>query len=363
MSSSRSTSPVPPSAPKATASPGCAGGGSLSKDALYAPLSSYSRSRGGETDRAAARHSLSLRGGKSTSLPSLLSTLADISSRVGDPRRHEGDVYRALGGSLSRHGAGDGGRSGGGDPHIRGVLEGKLANRSLTLIGGRGRRSGGDGGGDGGPAEDLASRAASSASAGGGGRERRRAAGCGAFGSVSNKKRKKLLSCRSMPEKKATGGVGEGDGPASESRIEERVGAVVATLREKWIEYARGLLSPVAGTNGERTAAVLAAAEHVGMPATVARCPSRRHLVASRCVVVNETRETWTIATLLPRKQKGKKKEVNERNNKEERGGPEKGGSAPPRHRWSILMVPKRGTTLEVEVPLGDNVVVFWMDT
>jgi hypothetical protein len=154
---------------------------------------------------------------------------------------------------------------------------------------------------------------------------------------------------------------------SSDEEIQTRVGAVIESLHEMWTDYIRRLLISTA-TNGETGDVViaknrdmassqhhsnvsnyrrgishlLARSEHVGMPATIVYCPSRRHLIDTRCVVVDETRETWKVAMMV-KGGGGRKNDADDKTT-----------SKSPTKSWKIVMVPKRGTAMEVDVPLCD---------
>jgi len=304
-----------------------------------------------------------------------------------------------MGGSIARFGMGDNDRA---NNSMRGLLEGKLLNRSLVLVGGG--------------VHSTHTTSASSRSlekndgvvglgmaqvASSGKRERKRVGGNGIFGSVSNKKRKKIL--RQIREKQSKKNVDldlkihDGDGEVASSAQEEQpknkkvddgtptdteatVGSIIETLHEMWVNYMHQLLSPIKEANNIATTStddspsltltledhkqisiVLATAEHVGMPATIVECPSRRHLTQVRCIVVNETKETWKIAMIIVKNKKkdGKPKEKGE--SEKNVGG--KTSSAPSSHLWKIVMVPKRGTVLDVDLPWGGSTVSKISDT
>ena len=240
--------------------------------------------------------------------------------------------------------------------------------------------------------------------------------GNGTFGSISNKRRKRVLCRISMEKKKqweesdrereslevairnvecksgddASGQEAEqqqlrqhrhqpriekGDSECRNSHVDagaalldgvrERVSAVIETLHEMWGKYIRQLVSiamrrdpidegittsrgPAASLDAARrrgggASLLLAASEHVGMPATIVECPSRRHLIDCRCVVVDETKETWTVATIAKTKSKQNKRADDDGTSKEV-----------PSKSWRIIMVPKRGTALAVDLPWYD---------
>jgi hypothetical protein len=153
------------------------------------------------------------------------------------------------------------------------------------------------------------------------------------------------------------------DSGAALDGVREKVSHVIETLHEMWGKYIRQLVSiamrdPIddgittsrvpaasldAARRGGRASLLLAASEHVGMPATIVECPSRRHLIDCRCVVVDETKETWTVATIAKTKSKQNKRVDDDGTSKEV-----------PSKSWRIIMVPKRGTALAVDLPWYD---------
>ena len=233
-------------------------------------------------------------------------------------------------------------------------------------------------------------------------RQRNRVGGNGTFGSISNKRRKRVLN-RISTEKQRQESDREresrelaihdverksddvssgqeagqqqqqprnekGDSECRNSHVDvataaldevrEKVGTVIETLHEMWGNYIRQLVStmryPIDGTTSlgpayldaarrEAISLLLAASEHVGMPATIVECPSRRHLIDCRCVVVDETKETWTVATIAKTKSKQNKRVDDDGTSKEV-----------PSKSWRIIMVPKRGTALAVDLPWYD---------
>ncbi|KAL9186864.1 hypothetical protein ACHAXT_010584 [Thalassiosira profunda] len=300
--SSRSASPAPASSAKGGAAIGPGGvGGTLSNDALYAPLSAYadpSTSTSTSTSttppgKKKGGHSLALQTSSSLRESSLLAFLTSTAQSLKTAHPQECCIYRSIGGSISQHGMGDGDRAGGG---IRNVLESKLSNRCLVLVGGGVhthpsastalRRSG----------EDVGLVGMGAQAAAGGKRARRRAGGNGMFGCISNKKRKKLL--RRVREEQSKNRNGEAalpkSGNASSEDVQQKTSDIIATLHDMWTEYMQQLLKATSSPPSDadsatsspevrrKTAHTLATAEHVGMPATIVDCPSRRHLVHAR---------------------------------------------------------------------------------
>ena len=183
-----------------------------------------------------------------------------------------------------------------------------------------------------------------------------------------------------------------------QSNIQENVSSVIKELNKMWIRYIHQLrrssfqnghvssLHPSTTTANTTTATpllaldqrkqlshVLATCEHVGMAVTIKKCPSRRHLVCRRCIVVQETKETWSMAMLVSKKKKGKKNNDDGKDNecimvKEESESisevaqPSPSLSLSSEHSsntsWKIIMVPKRGTVLEVTVTWEDDLSV-----
>lgn len=324
-------------------------GTSLSKDDLYAPLSKKSDESAG--------HSLSLR----TSLreSALITFLSSTSESLKSSNEREFDLYQRIGGSIAQHGAGAGERAN------RNALESKLQNRTLILVGGGIQTTGvvnncnnESGCLKSGTAHvNIQSR-----------RKRTRGRG-GIFGSVSNKKRKKLIRLANVVDddigrKRLTKGVrmsksydanidpdvanDEGLNVKGPGRVKSKSGDLKETTEEAinhinmmWTEYFGELTASLDGggkverdssalDNNRRLSKMLATSEKIGMAVTIIECPSRQNLVERRGVVVNETVEMWKIA-FWNRTSK----------TEEERHA----GSS-----WAFVRVPKRGTVFRVDV-------------
>ena len=381
---------------------------------------------------------------------------------------------------------------------IRSLLENKLSNRSLVLVGGGvvqstalvGKRTGNGMGGGGTTtmmmqqqqqlqhASSTTAVAWTSSSSGiSSKRVRKRVGGNGIFGCISNKRRKKIMNksiltprgkkkdeysdhhdelnirdgniqqklpiipTQSSPEQQTTTQqasaaqvlvvqpsshevvqrqsskdeiIADTGGNNMEREVQEKVGSVIETLHAMWLNYIRALcqsssLIPSSSkssttttlhTTNVNTAArtdtkttnihtsllsldqrkqlsyLLATSEHVGMAVTIAQCPSRRHLVRQRSVVIQETNETWTMALLVPKKRKKQKKKsmkhagVSKPNEVVESidtiavvvevvpptPPPSSSEQDSTNTAWKIVMVPKRGTVLDVTLPWwGDD--------
>ena len=290
----------------------------------------------------------------------------------------------------------------------RSILEGKLSNRSLVLVGGGvynhaaavtskslGRKSEESTAANGMLSLGMAAQVAAAASSSGK-RERKRVGGNGVFGSISNKKRKKILrqilekQSKRNSELKANDVVAEEDAASSQEKQSQtekvkckeyqsgatltdthvKVGTIIKTLHEMWINYMHQLLSPIKEANYNSTLAtmdspllalenrkgislLLTTAEHVGMPATIVDCPSRRHLIRARCMVVNETKETWTVAMIMAGKQNANL--AKEKSEKLHKVGSSNNTQKIQSHSWKIVLVPKRGTVLEVDLQWPDG--------
>jgi len=322
-----------------------------------------------------------------------------MSQNLKTSHSQEHQIYRGMGGSIARFGMGDNDRASG---SMRGVFEGKLQNRSLVLIGGgvHGRVS---------EKNDADAKEMSlvglGAAASTSKRERKRVGGNGVFGSISNKKRKRLL--RQLLENQRKRGKdyelkmhdkdydGDEKKTASQTQKEQpkiektdkreqrrcnaspvdvqgEVGRVVETMLKMWISYSQQLIiSPIKRANNLSTSTdsssslaledrkqislSLATAEHVGMPAAIVECTSRRHLVDSRCVIVDETRETWKIAMIKNTQKRytdnDKRKEKKESNSSNQKINGTNNSSTPFSYSWKVVMVPKRGTVLKVDIP------------
>jgi hypothetical protein len=160
---------------------------------------------------------------------------------------------------------------------------------------------------------------------------------------------------------------------------QQQMSSVIETIHKKWSNYITLLLkmtmknnntnkditttTPSSTAINERISYLLATSEHVGMAVTIVKCNSRRHLLNSRCIIINETKETWKMAMLVVAAKKMKKKRKNykeeaikcnvDNSNKDKEHNQGIIMSTTP--SWSIVMVPKRGTTLEVNVPWNES--------
>mmetsp|Transcript_13814 Transcript_13814/g.23468 ORF Transcript_13814/g.23468 Transcript_13814/m.23468 type:complete len:371 (+) Transcript_13814:8-1120(+) len=351
--SSRSTSPTPSSKGGGSESGGVA---SLSNDALYTPLSSLhadnnhpSNNSNQTQSKKKSRHSLSLQTSASLRESSLVTFLTSMGNNLKTSHPQECHVYRGLGGSIGRYGTGDGGRV---DKAMRSTMENKLSNRSLVLVGGgihsytpATTSSGGD--------------AKSGGMARSSKRIRKRVGGNGVFGCKSHRQRKKAMK-KVMEETQSSESA---TNPTAEE-LDEKVGNIVETLHQMWINYIQQILSPLKKKSRaaaasislearKEIATILTTSEHVGMTATIVACPSRRHLGSKRCIVLEETKETFKIAIMKSRPAQAQKK-VTETN----AGSGAK--SAKP-YLWKVVMIPKHGTSLDVSVPWSsgrDRIIV-----
>jgi hypothetical protein len=248
-------------------------------------------------------------------------------------------------------------------------FESRLSNRSLVLVGGgvhshASREEGG------------MTSVIQTAVASGKKRERKRVGGNGMFGSLSKRKRKKTIQtnrCKStaLDLQDATD---QCDAKETAVRIssqsKENINKVIVSLQEMWLDYISRLLQhhikPDAsisahGTNTKSNKLVLRQpitlhmrrqislllleAEHVGMAATIMECPSRRNLVHYRCLVINETVNTWSVALFksVKKSKRQYKKQSNSTDNENEDDD---------KPQLEVVMIPKRGTELEINVPL-----------
>lgn len=412
MMSNRSTTPIPP--PES-------GSGTLSNNALYAPLSTYvedNRSSSGKSSSSNnSRHSLSLQTTSSLRESSLITFLTTMSTNLKTTSRSSGEccIYRTLGGSIANHGMGDSDRA---ERSLRSMLESKLSNRSLVLVGGgihssmstttttlnnRGHNP-----------NNMASATATTTlmqQTACGKRQRKRVGGNGIFGSISNKRRKRILKNREAflqkvevervneeirrtkirdesREQQTIGSPGNvkldamlGEDIKQQQRQQhqlqqQQMNSFIETIHTKWSIYITQLLTMTMkndNTNkditftttstavNERISYLLAKSEHVGMAVTIVNCNSRRHLLNSRCIVIDETKEMWKMAILVATKKKKKKRKNHKEeqvkcnvnySSKEEKEHNNQGIMST---SWSIIMVPKRGTTLEINVPWNES--------
>eukprot|EP00985_Skeletonema_marinoi_P006816 scaffold2994_cov97-Skeletonema_marinoi.AAC.1 len=306
--SSRSTSPTPSSKGGGSESGGVA---SLSNDALYTPLSSLhadnnhpSNNSNQTQSKKKSRHSLSLQTSASLRESSLVTFLTSMGNHLKTSHPQECHVYRGLGGSIGRYGTGDGGRV---DKAMRNTMENKLSNRSLVLVGGGIHSYTPDTKSSGGDAKSRGNMARSSK------RIRKRVGGNGVFGCKSHRQRKKAMK-KVMEETQSS----ESATIPTSEELDEKVGNIVETLHQMWINYIQQILSPLKKKSRaaasislearKEIATILATSEHVGMAATIVACPSRRHLGSKRCIVLDETKETFKIAIMKSRPAQAQKK-------------------------------------------------------
>ena len=335
-------------------------------------------------------------------------------------------IYRTLGGSIANHGMGDSDRA---ERSLRSMFESKLSNRSLVLVGGgihssmnnttlnnRGHNP-----------NNMTAAATTTTTlmqqTACGKRQRKRVGGNGIFGSISNKRRKRILKNREAflqkvevervneeirrtkirdesREQQTIGSPGNvkldamlGEDIKQQQRNaqqqkqqhqllqqQQQMSSVIETIHTKWSIYITQLLTMTMkndNTNkdittittstavNERISYLLAKSEHVGMAVTIVNCNSRRHLQNSRCIVIDETKEMWKMAILVATKKKQKKKRKKKRKNhkEEEISNVNDSSKEEKEHNnhgimstsWSIIMVPKRGTTLEINVPWNES--------
>ena len=267
-------------------------------------------------------------------------------------------------------------------------FESKLSNRSLVLIGGgvhsHASREEGSGG-------TTTTTVIQSASAVGKKRERKRVGGNGMFGSLSARKRKKVLMRRSCSTDKSVSSkddsgaksisevVKQGIERAASSNSNDlseinKLNNILETLHDMWKEYIAQLLLHIkpellvfsnqtdkskSSTSSldlirgrSQISALLLEAEHVGMPATIIECPSRHYLLHHRCMVINETVNTWTVLVYLKRKRNKKAKALTSDLRKDKQDDDKEPQDKHPARTWKVIMVPKRGTVLEVNIPI-----------
>ena len=172
---------------------------------------------------------------------------------------------------------------------------------------------------------------------------------------------------------------------SSHEVLTQQQSSVINTLHKMWINYIHqlchssyrkddSLSNPTATTSlssldkRKQLSHLLAICEHVGMAVTILQCPSRRHLLVQRCVVVQETKETWSMAMLVSNKGKKKNKKKGDgcSTPKEEiesmtEVAPSHTSSSSSSHKantsWKVVMLPKRGTVLEVTLPWNGDLL------
>ncbi len=346
--SSRATSPTPSSKAGDGGSSDSGGVTSLSNDALYKPLQSNNTdhpSKNNNNDRQSKRkdrHSLSLQTATTLRESSLVSFLASMGNNIKTSHPQECHVYRRLGGSISRYGTGDSGRA---DKAMRNNIESKLSNRSLVLVGGGIHTY-----------TNTSSATTISSDVGklGGAvvskRIRKRVGGTGVFGCKSHRLRKRAMGKMTKTQSSEIGD------KLSTDELDKEVGNIVETLHQMWIKYIEEILSPLQKNTAHKEvsariplelrkdiATKVSTSEHIGMPATIVACPSRRHLVQHRCIVINETKETYKIAILksCPIQVKTKKRD----------GKMDEVPKDTKTFRWKVVLLPKHKTALDVSFP------------
>jgi len=349
---------------------------SLSKDALYAPLSSYLKTQqltqNADTKPAASpgldtsglRVPFSLRG----------SALHDFLERVSVEFHCPNSAVVSGTGCY-------GGGSNGGQPLRKNRYESLIAQRSLTLIGG----------GVNGPVASAGATAIPGRDATNGGlkeaqlRQKRRRRPKGprrSHGSISNKKRKTELSQidmsgahkNSLGEKKQTNKfpmqVGEVEckmhrngasknvvfaKSASASQLADGVQlttTALLSLNEMWNEYIMSLIGPpltIGKFNRHEISVRLSEAELVGAYAKIICCSSCPILKGFDGMVVGNTGNTWRIAA--PMLDPAKKSTLNDHNVSIEQ-------SLTSITRWKVWIVPKCGSSLSLRIKIGDTTSV-----
>lgn len=350
--SSRATTPS--SSLKGGGSASKSGGvASLSNDALYTPLSSIQTDHHPHNNdqtqmKKKIRHSLTLRTSSSLRESSLVTFLASMGKNIKTSHPQECHVFRGLG----EYGNGDNCRV---DTATRSNLESKLSNRSLVLVGGgihthaptASTMTGGDD-------------ALKSGGVAGSKRKRKRVGGYGVFGCKSHRQRKKTMSKIKKIQSSESGVT------PTAGKVDEGVGNIVETLHQMWINYVQQMLSslkknkakaltslsqPLSLEVRSEVATILATSEHIGMAATIVACPARRHLEAQRCIVLNETKETFKIAILKRHLGQSQKKVIKSKD----------GVSSTKSFHWKVVLMPKHKTTLDVSIPwssASDRIIV-----
>jgi hypothetical protein len=368
--SSRSTSPFPPSTDTKSET------GTLSNNALYAPLSStYNGALTSSSLQPKTNHSLTIQTSTSLRESSLLSFLTHVSSSIKSSNPYESAIYKSVSGALTRHGMGDADHK---EIYSKSFYESKLSNRSLVLVGGgvhshAERRDDDD--------DTVTAASAAAAAVVGRKRVRKRVGGNGMFGSLSGRKRRRIRmrNCGECGLKKSCGvelndkaadeaGVATAAAAAAEG-IQSTENKVIETMNKMWTDYIVELLRHIkpemppttekkSKTNREsahpsitiqtkrQIASLLIEAEHAGMAVTIVECPSRRDLIHCRGIVVNETKNSYNVVILMSEKRAKKK------------AGTSLDDKTPSSCRtWKVVLVPKRGTVLETNIPFQSSLI------
>ncbi|KAL3784816.1 hypothetical protein HJC23_013856 [Cyclotella cryptica] len=389
--SSRSSSPLPPlehKPPEQTSS-------SLSNDALYAPLSNYDATKSNTHQKN--RHSLTIQTSSSLRESSLIAFLTSTCRNLKTSHPYECSLYRGIGGSISKHGMGDNDNA---NSVTKSSIESKLSNRGLVLVGGGIHSHASRTSDEYGVKSNLTTIASASTRK----RDRKRVGGNGMFGSLSRRKRNKILRGKlTLPCQQSISNPNldrecTGDGVAIKRDEEhaplentcrsspttihrkEDFSSIVENLHSMWMDYMSQLLlqinpqiqisgkprslkndeasihdSPLTPQLRKQLTSLLIDAEHVGMSAKIIQCPSRRHLVQHRCVVVNETMNTWRVAMTNMNKKCNKNREAPTASLSANNTIAERSESQSPSRSWEIVMIPKHGTVLDVNVPLYED--------
>lgn len=385
--SSRSSSPLPPLDPKPLEHTSS----SLSNDALYAPLSNYDETKSSTHQKN--RHSLTLQTSSSLRESSLITFLTSTCQNLKTSHPYEFSLYRGIGGSISKHGMGDNDNA---NSITKSSIESKLSNRSLVLVGG-GIHSHA-------PRTPDECRVDSSitaiASASTKKRDRKRVGGNGMFGSLSRRKRNKILRGKLALPCRQDSSYAKLNRECSDHEVaiahdedhislqnicdssstarthqEEDFSAIVENLNSMWINYMSQLMlqiKPQAPISGKpmnfkydkasmhdphltpqlrrQLTSLLIDAEHAGMSVTIVQCLSQRHLAQRRGVVVNETVNTWRVAMAKMGKRCNQNRNLP--TDSPSAGDPvERLGPKSPSRHWKIVMIPKHGTVFDVNMP------------
>ena len=392
----RSPSPNPSAASSPFRTRRSIAGTTLSKESLYAPLTTYlpkkqaaAASATTSSDKNDGRGRKSPGGIKFQSIPRELreAALVDHLSTISSAYHHPTLSASLASGNRESMGMG---RNNGGRSLPRRSYEDRLLQRSLVLVGGglmtssvAGSSGGIDGDGGNEPSASASRHVVDVSRAQR--RKRRRERGHRVRGSISNSERKRREMARE--EGIATATAGGVDVSTNNSKKRKRGNATYAhdtllKLNEIWNSYISQLLGleqnpdngtmpsllAVAGSNRQRRStaelsALLSSAELVGGFVRIDRCDASRAYMGREGIVVDSTANAWRIA--LPRpvieKKKKEKEKMDGADDKEE-----KTDDAPNQSNeeeddttvsvvWKEVVVAKTRSTLSFTIDTGRN--------
>jgi len=206
-------------------------------------------------------------------------------------------------------------------------------------------------------------------------RKRKEGRKCGIANSVSNKRRKKRLG-RVEELKQRNKGLSN-NGVVQEAVVPHDI---LTVLNKSWNQYVQQLLHIILPPTPSSSTVLLpsskdlfklsthfATIELIGANVQIIQCLSRRHLKDRRGIVVNVTKCTWhiamivsssftknnTTATTTATNETPKKKESNEEEKQHEHKLNEKDAASTTTPQWKVRVIPKHQTSLALKIPLS----------